>query len=94
MGHSKGQTHLLVGQPVEGTREAVHAGGERQVRVREGGTHQMHGVGADIATLVVTGAQDANSQLRVTGCCALPSNAHITCHVNGMPVCTLAYISD
>ena len=45
---------LLVGEAVEGSGEAAHAGGEGQVGVRQGRAHQVGGVGRDVAALVVT----------------------------------------
>ena len=44
---------LLVGEAVERAGEAVHAGGEREVRVRECRADEVHGVRRDVAALVV-----------------------------------------
>lgn len=44
---------LLVGAAVQGPREAVHAGGEREVRGGERGADEVGGVRADVAALVV-----------------------------------------
>ncbi len=46
--------HLLVGEAVEWTGEAVHGGGIGQVGIGEGTAHQMASVGAHVAALVVT----------------------------------------
>jgi len=45
--------HLLVGETVEWTGEAVHGGGEGQVWIGQGGANQVRGVSADVAALVV-----------------------------------------
>ena len=42
---------LLVGQPVQRPCQAVHAGAEAVVRVRQGAAHQVGRVRADVATL-------------------------------------------
>mmetsp|Transcript_31332 Transcript_31332/g.56877 ORF Transcript_31332/g.56877 Transcript_31332/m.56877 type:complete len:423 (-) Transcript_31332:174-1442(-) len=44
---------LLVGEAMEGTGEAVDAGGEGEVGVGEGRANEVAGVGRDVATLVV-----------------------------------------
>ena len=45
---------FLVGQPVERTGQAAHAGGERQVRVGQRRAHQVSGVSGNVAAFVVT----------------------------------------
>ena len=44
----------LVGQAVQRTGQTIHGSAEGEVGVRQGAAHQMAGVGADIASLVVT----------------------------------------
>lgn len=43
----------LIGQAVQRTSQTVHGGAEGQVGVRQGTTHQVAGVGTDIASFVI-----------------------------------------
>jgi hypothetical protein len=45
--------HFLVGEAVEGPGEAVHAGGEREVRIGEGRADEVGRVRRHVATLVI-----------------------------------------
>lgn len=46
--------HFLVGETVERSSKTVETSGKREVRRAESGTDQVGGVGADVATLVVS----------------------------------------
>jgi len=50
---SEPDEHLLVGETVEWTGEAVHGGGKGQVWIGQGGSNQVRGVCTDVAALVV-----------------------------------------
>merc|ERR1719397_2325455 len=50
----KEDQHLLVGEPVEGSSQAAHAGSEGEVGVGESRADQVGGVGRHVASLVVT----------------------------------------
>lgn len=44
----------LVGQAMQRTSQTIHGSAEGEIGVRQGTTHQVAGVGTDIASLVVT----------------------------------------
>lgn len=44
----------LIGQTMQRTSETIHRSAEGQIGVRQGATHQVAGVGTDIAAFMVT----------------------------------------
>lgn len=44
----------LIGQAVQRTSQTIHGSAEGQVGVRQGATHQVAGVGTDVASFVIT----------------------------------------
>lgn len=57
--------HLLVGKTVEWTSQTIQTTSEGEVGVRQGRSNQVHSVGTDIASLVVTESSKNKLSLRV-----------------------------
>lgn len=48
----------LVSESMQGSSQAIHSCTEGKIRVRQGTTHQVTGVGTDITTFVVTESEE------------------------------------